>query len=709
MGDAGRSRDVPRFRIFELDLQAGELRKQGLKIRLQEQPFKVLAALIERPSEVVTREELRKRLWPDDTFVDFDHGLASAINRLREALGDSAENPRYVETLARRGYRFIAPVDGHVAPAEAIHASRLETSPTPRATLRYAIVLTVGIGMVMLAFLSRPPLPPPRVLSYTQITHDGRAKLFGPGNAPLLTDGLRIFYSGAWPEGGLFSVAATGGETVPIPTTFREPFSTGISPDGTQLLVCHSLGSDISPVLGGAPRHLGDTVQQAWFADEQTLICVTGKDICLVKADGSESRKVVSVPGGGQPYWPRLSPDGSVIRFSVFNPQENINSLWEVSANGTNLRPLLPGWKPHPQECCGSWTPDGKYYVFQSGAQLLSHSRRAGRTQIWAIREKSGFTRRTDRTPVQLTTGPLDFFSPAPSMDGKKLFVVGVLHRNEFVRYNPKSREFVPFLTKIPAGGLGLDFSKDGDPVAYRALSDATLWRSKSDGTAQLQLTSSPMEVALPRWSPDEKRIAFSGRTSGKPWSVHIISAEGGIPQQVLPEAQNQMDVTWSPDGNSLAFGRMWEDATVGKGGIHIVNLKTKQVRTLPNSGSLFSPRWSPDGRLIVAEVASMSDEPLQLFDLNGGKWVELVKGFPSGPSWSADSKYVYYVVIHESAFYRVGVSDHKVERVASYKGSRAAVNAPSGPWWGLAPGNIPCLLREVAHEEIYALDWEAP
>jgi cholera toxin transcriptional activator len=106
-GNSGR---IVRFGVYELDLAAGELRKSGAKLRLQEQPFQVLALLLERAGDVVTREELRQKLWPADTFVDFDHSLNTAVNKLRETLGDSASNPRYIETLARRGYRFIAPV-----------------------------------------------------------------------------------------------------------------------------------------------------------------------------------------------------------------------------------------------------------------------------------------------------------------------------------------------------------------------------------------------------------------------------------------------------------------------------------------------------------------------------------------------------------------------------------------------------------------------
>jgi cholera toxin transcriptional activator len=108
-GSSQNSR-IARFGVFELDLNAGELRKSGVRLRLQGQPFQVLALLLERAGEVVTREELRQKLWPSDTFVDFDHSVNTAINKLREVLGDSASSPRYVETLARRGYRFIAPV-----------------------------------------------------------------------------------------------------------------------------------------------------------------------------------------------------------------------------------------------------------------------------------------------------------------------------------------------------------------------------------------------------------------------------------------------------------------------------------------------------------------------------------------------------------------------------------------------------------------------
>src|ERR1700722_12926911 len=126
MEETNQPRGRLRFGVFELDLRAGELSKHGMRIRLQEQPFQILAMLVEHPGEVVTREELQKKLWPADTFVDFDHGLNKAINKIRDALGDSAESPRFVETVTRRVYRFLA--DVKVADAAAAHGADREAS-----------------------------------------------------------------------------------------------------------------------------------------------------------------------------------------------------------------------------------------------------------------------------------------------------------------------------------------------------------------------------------------------------------------------------------------------------------------------------------------------------------------------------------------------------------------------------------------------------
>ena len=153
MNESSVGRRVVRFGVFEVDLQAGELRKSGVKIKLQEQPFQILAMLLERPGEVVTREELRERLWPADTFVDFDHGLNTAINKLREALGDSAETPCFIETLPRRGYRFIYPVEGLGVPARPAEVVPETAAPAaPRVRLRQVCIAALAL-VALVAFL----------------------------------------------------------------------------------------------------------------------------------------------------------------------------------------------------------------------------------------------------------------------------------------------------------------------------------------------------------------------------------------------------------------------------------------------------------------------------------------------------------------------------------------------------------------------------
>jgi DNA-binding winged helix-turn-helix (wHTH) protein len=136
---------VVRFGVYEVDPHAGELRRNGVKVKLQEQPFQVLALLLERPGEVITREEMQRRLWPADTFVDFDHSLNAAVKRLRDALRDSADNPRFVETLARRGYRFVAPVAG-MLPADGSAARSPGATTNGRTLAAWAAAVIVLIG-----------------------------------------------------------------------------------------------------------------------------------------------------------------------------------------------------------------------------------------------------------------------------------------------------------------------------------------------------------------------------------------------------------------------------------------------------------------------------------------------------------------------------------------------------------------------------------
>ena len=194
---------------------------------------------------------------------------------------------------------------------------------------------------------------------------------------------------------------------------------------------------------------------------------------------------------------------------------------------------------------------------------------------------------------------------------------------------------------------------------------------------------------------------------AGKPWKIYIVPTEGGAPEQVMTGGRHEGEPTWSPDGNSLAFGCFpWlETGGPGTFSIHVVDLKTRQVSMLAGSEGLYSPRWSPDGRYIAALPAD--SEKLMLFDLNAKKWSELASALAAYPSWSRDGQYIYFE--HpgsDPALLRVRVRDRKVERVVSLKGMS---QTKDWGWMGLDPDDSPLVLRDVGTQEIYALDVEFP
>ena len=567
----------------------------------------------------------------------------------------------------------------------------------PRRWLVPAAGIVVAACGFVLYMLSRP-LPQPKVLGSVQITHDGVQK------DKMVTDGPRIYFGEASGNGAaLAQVSSTGGETAVFPVradlaVYPDLFD--ISPSRSELLLGRPwvFGDGqltTVPIPAGSPRRLGDIKAHdaTWSPDGQKVLYANGSSLFLAKNDGTESRKLLST--AGTPLYPRWSPDGSSFRFTLFNPKDISLSLWEASADGTHLHPLLPGWNNPADECCGNWTPDGKYFVFQS--------RRNGRTDIWAIREKGGLFQKPARQPVRLTAGPLDTSGPIPSTDGKRLFVIGAQSRGELARYDAKSRQFVPFLPGLSAEGL--DFARDGKWVVYVSFPEGTLWRSKVDGSERLQLTSLPMVAGLSSWAPDGKRIAFVGDVPGRNLKIYIVSADGGSPQQAMPGEQNEADPTWSPDGNSLAFGGSSVDASHA---IHVLDLQSQRISTLPGSDGLFAPRWSPDGRYIVAQP--VDQQKLFLFDAKSQRWIELVDLPAAYYSWSRDGKFVYFDVptTNEPAIYRVRVADRKVERVVSMKGFSRAL-AQFGVWMGLAPDDSPLVLRDAGVQEIYALDVDLP
>lgn len=687
---------IVKFGVFELDLDVRELRKSGIRIKLQEQPFQILAMLLERPGEIVTREEFEKRLWPQDTFVDFDLSLNSAVKKLRQALGDESANPRFVETLYRRGYRFVGQTNGVRSASVDLKSQPAKPHKISFPMLAWTIPATLILAIALMWFAR--PLPPPRIIGYTQITHDGLHK------GPIVTDGERLYFAEF--HGDHFVVAQVsvlGGATSLLNAPFANFYPPDIAPNGSALLVLAFSGTAEGPLFSlplpsGSPQRLNAIGHAgAWFPDHSQLVFASRSEIYSANGNGSEPRKLAMVDGTASDL--RFSPDGRRLRFSVLTPNGDFSSLWELNSDGSNLHPLLSGWNTPPQECCGNWTPDGKYYVFQSS--------RDGRTNLWLLPDQ---TRRFGAhvKPLQLTNGPLDFSFPVVSKDGRKIFAVGVQARCELVRHNGQS-EFVPYLGGISA--TDLSFSPDAVSVAYISVPEGTLWRSKLDGTESFQLTGPGLRAALPRWSPDGKQILFMGQAPNTNWRAYTIPSDGGIPRDVAPGAQAGFDPGWSPNGNSVVL-TLNEAGSPGiplsGPGIAIVDLRAGNLSLLPGAAQLFSPRWSPDGKYIAALTSD--SEKVVLFDFATRQWTDLVT-MPIGyPTWSHSGQYLYFdsTLNDDPAFFRVRISDHKLERVTSLKGVRQFWGQ-FGSWTGLAPDDSLLLTRDTSSQEIYAVDWQAP
>jgi eukaryotic-like serine/threonine-protein kinase len=567
-----------------------------------------------------------------------------------------------------------------------------------------------GAGCICLAilmYLLLRPVGPARASGYFQISNDGRGKgLF----SAMVTDGSRLYFG---EDSGMASVIAQisteGGETALLPEAPVGQLEVqDISPSRSELLVSNYMGFGhelgwplwVLPIPAGAPRRVGNVLATcaAWSPDGREIAYIRDRDLYRAKRDGSEARKLTTLPGTA--WWLRWSPDGSRLRLTLGNPLGRMGALaiWEVSADGTGLHPFLADWNQPPAACCGNWTPDGKYFVFQAT--------RNGKTEIWATRERGsllGAFRKVDRQPVQVTGGQLNSMMPVVSPNGKKLYVVGQQLRGEVTRYDSKSRHWVPFLSSISAEFV--NFSRDGQWVTYVTFPEGALWRSRIDGSDRLQLTTPPMSAMMPCWSPDGKRIAFQVMTTGERWRIYVISAEGGTPEPLYQEEHNQDRPSWSPDGNSIVFS--YEPGPDAAHGVVVLNLATHRAERLPGSEGLVLAEWSPDGRYIATR--SSDHHTIMLFDVRTQRWAELARGELNWLNWSRDGRHVYFEQHGaQHAVLRVALDDHKVDEVVSLQNvKRTGIDGSF--WFGLARDDSPVVLHDTGTQEIYALDWQEP
>jgi len=576
-------------------------------------------------------------------------------------------------------------------------AVKVQTSPHrfPRMLLA-GVAALVLLAIVALAVYFRSAPPPPKITATAQLTSDGIVKL-----GSLVTDGNRLYFGEV--SGSRFIVSqlsVAGGESAVIPTPLENPVLLDVAPDSSQILLSEFRFNELDhpfwlqPIPAGSPRPLDATGHDATWLPNGEFLFAKGYEIFRAGRDGSNPRKLLTA--AGPVSWIRTSPDGSRIRYTVTLPDLGVFSLWEARVDGADPHSLLPSDFNSPaQECCGSWSSDGKNYFFQSVQNGLS--------TLWILPEQNLFWRKVSPKAAPLTTGPMNFGSPLPSRNDKKLFAQGWQPRSEMVRYDTKAGAFLPILAE--AGASEVDFSRDGKWAAYVRSSDETLWRCNADGSGRVQLTYPPMQVTVPHWAPDGTQIAFSGQKPGEPYRIYLISAAGGNPERIS-SGKSDLDPSWSKDGKTLAFGQFPNPGDSEPAKVMLLDIRTRQLTQVPGSDGICCPRWSPDGRWIMA--LSRDNRKLLLFDESTQKWRQLADnmGVMGYMTWSADSKYIGFDTSFTSdpAFFRVTPADGKITRVVSLKNVRRFL-PQWGEWSGLTPDGSPIVVRDISTQEIYALE----
>jgi len=639
---------IIRFSTFEVNLHTGELRQRGQKVRLQEQPFQVLAALLERPGEVVSREELRNKLWPADTFVDFEHSLNAAIKRLRDALGESAETPIFVETLARRGYRFIGNAETPAA----------TPSGWPRPwqwlfTTRSAVLGALTTSALALSFLyyshsprsqaGHPPITPVITPVVTNV---------GEKHTPSLSpDGQHLAFAwngGAGPHFNIYVKLVGTEESLRLTKQASIDFNPVWSPDGRYIAFCRiakgGTGIYIIPALGGGERRVREThwqedefYQVFWFfgrlswSPDGKLLAYSDRTnsgeaatfISLLSLDSSEVRRLTSPRSPVGDYNPVFSPDGRTLAFN--RGSQGVTAIYTTPVSGGEERRLISG----VQYGWGlAWTPDGRDIVFARAGWLPDTG------WLWKISRNGG-------EPERLQFGQQGV---EPSIRGNRL-----VYARQTENINIWRRELSSLAPPGPSDRFisstrmesGPQFSPDGKMIAFESTRSGAyeVWMCRSDGTGLVQLTHFNSSTGTPRWSPDGEHIAFDSRAPGNA-DIFVVDSQGGSPSSLTNEPSSDVVPSWSRDGHWIYFA---SDRT-GNNEVWKMPSTGGSAEQVTHHGG-FAAFESPDGRFLYY-AKGMAVPGLWRIPTDGGEEVEIISSLEAGHwgYWAVVDNGIYYL-----------------------------------------------------------------
>jgi Tol biopolymer transport system component/DNA-binding winged helix-turn-helix (wHTH) protein len=664
------------FGPFAVDLDAGELRKHGVLLRLQEQPLQVLAALLERPGEVITREELVRRLWPEGTFVDFDRGLNAAVTRLRQTLSDSAESPRYVETLARRGYRFMGPLDVAVSKAE----------PSPRAVpLNVAVPEAVAtasaahwnrhkwVWPILALLLAMAAVggwwvmirtKHESVARWVRITADSGLTT-DPAISP---DGKLLAYASDRGGGGLdiwVQQLVHGGQTIRITTGDADEHEPSFSPDGSKVVfrseqngggvyIVSSLGGEptmLAP-LGRGPRFSPDGLLVSYWKGvfiSSTLGAGAGEpSIFVVPAAGGTARELrTGLAEASHPVW---SPDGTHIM--VYGSRGRAAQLplgaaklaadwWVLPSEGGTAKPTAAfesferqGLATSPENPRpGYWTKDGVIFLARLGDAI----------NLWRIRISFSDLRVNGRAE-RVTSGTAIDAYPSVSQDGRLVLAGLSIQANLWLLpLNVNQAKVTGDIRRLTQGVVfdaHPSMCPDGSQVVFNSTrpgsGKAAIWIRNLGSGRETLLAEGDAEPFHPQISSDCSRVAYTQNDGD-----YVVSAAGGPSTRICTDCSMIWD--WSRDQRRMLFSRRGRLQSISE-----LDLSTKRDRViLGSSQAIYQARFSPD----EAWVAFLAKGGISVARLRDGspamenEWLPITNrdGTADKPRWSSDGTTIYY------------------------------------------------------------------
>ena len=578
------------------------------------------------------------------------------------------------------------------------HTVPLPTRRMPQLVLYSATAAAVLLIAALSIFRRLEVQPVMQITGNSQLTDDGTAK------TSLVTDGRQVYFTEM--KGASVVLSATsvnGGPIRQIPVPISKPSLVDISPDGKFLLALADEANEeehplwVVPTADGYPTQIAGVKSGAatWEPNGEWIAFGFGKAIYLTSRGGEHTHLLSPVTG--IPEAIRWSADGRRLLFTLRSSPAHTASLWQLDLDANLKAERAVPVSTDGDACCRQrplTRNEGGYFALANDSTTgrVLHLR----TNPWWLGGSFQMS--------ALSTGTGAISDLAADPDGGRLFVLSNSRtQGELVRYDLSARTSTMLIPETFA--TYLDFTKDMGFVTYLKTRDNSLWVSKADGRDARELTPLGMEVELPRWSPDGKRIAFMGKQPARPWRIFVVPAAGGVLKEASKSDDNQGAPTWSPDGRFLSYGNVQclaEHACA----IHRIDLASGKITTLPDSQGLTTARWSPDGRHIAA--LNPTQNKLCVFDLNSNKWRILAENINGNDvNWSSDSKYVYTKssMSGQTQILRVAVGGGAPQTVLDLDSFSKATGQVDN-WFSLTPDNALILNRWLNTSEIYALSY---